>query len=81
MKISIKTLQGKLTEFEVQENNTVKELKAMIAQQMSVEPENQKLIHFGKILSDDSKTLVDCGVKESDFIVLMITKVLFKFNK
>lgn len=75
MKISIKTLQGKLTEIELEDNQTVADLKAQINRQMSVEVENQKLIHYGKILNDDTKKLVDCGVKDKDFIVLMVTKV------
>ena len=77
MKISIKTLQGKLTEFEVEETQTIADLKSQIEKQMLVEPGSQKLIHYGKILSDDTKKIVDCGIKDKDFIVLMITKVLY----
>jgi len=36
--------------------------------------ETQKLIHAGKVLKDD-QILSDCGVKEKDFLVVMVTKV------
>ena len=34
--------------------------------------EKQKLIHSGRILVDD-KTVADCGVKDGDFLVLMVS--------
>ena len=36
--------------------------------------EQQKLIFSGKILSNE-KTLDECGVKEKDFLVVMVSKV------
>ena len=36
-----------------------------------------KLIAYGKVLDDDSKTLKDCNIKEGDFLVVMVSKVLF----
>lgn len=77
MKISIKTLQGKFTEIEVSETDTVAVLKEKIQKELSVDPTNQKLIYYGKIMDDDNKTLADYKIKEKDFIVLMITKVSF----
>ena len=35
-----------------------------------------KLIAYGKVLDDDTKTLKDCNIKEGDFLVVMISKVL-----
>jgi UV excision repair protein RAD23 len=75
MKISIKTLQGKIVEIEVNETDTVAILKEKVQKELNVEPVNQKLITYGKILDNDNKTLADYKVKEKDFIVLMITKV------
>lgn len=77
MKISIKTLQGKLTEVEVNENDTVATLKEKIKKELNIEPESQKLIYYGKIMAEEEKKLVDYSIKEKDFIVLMITKVLY----
>ena len=75
MKISIKTLQGKPTELEVTENDTLTDIKAKISAQMNVDPANQKLIHYGKVMTDENKKLAEYGVKDKDFLVLMITKV------
>lgn len=35
-----------------------------------------KLIAYGKVLEDDSKTLKDYTIKEGDFLVVMVSKVL-----
>jgi UV excision repair protein RAD23 len=34
-----------------------------------------KLIHSGKVLKDE-QTLTECGIKENDFLVVMIMKVI-----
>lgn len=78
MKISIKTLQGKPTELEVAETDTLGDIKNKISEQMKVDPANQKLIHYGKVMTDDAKKLTEYGVKDKDFLVLMITKVYFR---
>lgn len=75
MKISIKTLQGKPTELEVSETDTLGDIKKKIAEQMGVEAASQKLIHYGKVMTDDAKKLNEYGVKDKDFLVLMVTKV------
>lgn len=77
MKISIKTLQGKPTELEVAETDTLADIKKKISEQMTVDPTSQKLIHYGKVMTDDNKKLAEYGVKDKDFLVLMITKVDF----
>jgi hypothetical protein len=33
------------------------------------------LIAYGKVLEDDNKTLKDYGIKEGDFLVVMVSKV------
>lgn len=80
MKISIKTLQGKPTELEVSETETLADVKNKIAEQMKVEVASQKLIHYGKVMNDEGKTLASYGVKDKDFLVLMITKVRTHFH-
>ena len=39
-----------------------------------------KLIAYGKVLDDDTKTLKDCNIKEGDFLVIMISKVTILFS-
>lgn len=34
-----------------------------------------KLIAYGKVLDDDTKSLKDCNIKEGDFLVVMVSKV------
>ena len=37
--------------------------------------DSMKLIAYGKVLEDDNKTLKDYGIKEGDFLVVMVSKV------
>jgi UV excision repair protein RAD23 len=39
------------------------------------EADKLKLIHSGKVLKDE-QTLAECGIKEKDFLVVMVVKVL-----
>lgn len=78
MKITIKTLQGKPTELDVSDSDTLEDLKKKIAETCKIEVGNQKLIHYGKVLGENNKKLVDCGVKDKDFMVLMVLKVILK---
>jgi UV excision repair protein RAD23 len=75
MKITIKTLQGHPTEYEVADDMTVDQLKAKIAEEFKADAAAQKLIYSGKVMSEGFKKLVDYGVKDKEFIVLMISKV------
>jgi UV excision repair protein RAD23 len=73
MKIFIKTLKGEKTEYEVQPEDTVSALKQKVKDAQGHDPELQKLIAFGKIM-EDAKPLADYNIKESDQIVLMVSK-------
>ena len=53
------------------------ELKQKIFETMEIALDSQKLIYYGKVLNDESKKMSEYGIKENDFIVLMITKVHF----
>lgn len=78
MKLSIKTLNGELFSIDVEENEYVSDVKVKIqAVKSSLIAERQKLIHAGKILKDE-QFLKDLGLKESDFIVCMLTKEVAK---
>lgn len=37
--------------------------------------DSMKLIAYGKVLEDDNKSLKDYGIKEGDFLVVMVSKV------
>ena len=80
MKISIKSLQGKITEIMVEETETLADLKKKIFTQMNVEQSCQKLIHYGRIMTEEGKKLSEYNVKENDFIVLMVNKVFSSFS-
>lgn len=76
MKITIKTMQGKASEYEMDETNTLEDLKKKVAEDQKLDASSLKLIHYGKVLSDNTKKLCDLGIKPKDFLVLMPTKVV-----
>ncbi|DBA00557.1 TPA: hypothetical protein N0F65_006461 [Lagenidium giganteum] len=73
MKLTVKTLQGVPFSIEAEPTNTVAEVKGKIEAQQSFPVAQQKLIHAGKVLKDDSP-LSEYNIKENDFLVVMVTK-------
>ncbi|KAJ0399573.1 hypothetical protein P43SY_009632 [Pythium insidiosum] len=73
MKLTVKTLQGVAFPLEAELTDTVAAVKAKIQELQSFPIDQQKLIHAGKVLKDDSP-LSEYGVKENDFLVVMVTK-------
>lgn len=73
MKLTVKTLQQKQLQFEVNEDDTVKSVKEKLKESENVDPARQMLIYQGKVLSDDS-TLKSQNIKETDFLVMMATR-------
>lgn len=73
MKITVKTTQQKVFQIEVESGETVADLKAKIHESQGHPVAGQKIIYSGKILTDD-KTIDSCGIKEKDFLVLMVSK-------
>lgn len=73
MKITVKTTQQKVFQIEVDSGETVAILKAKIHESQGHPVAVQKIIYSGKILTDD-KTIDSCGIKEKDFLVLMVSK-------
>mmetsp|Transcript_20847 Transcript_20847/g.48411 ORF Transcript_20847/g.48411 Transcript_20847/m.48411 type:complete len:466 (-) Transcript_20847:211-1608(-) len=74
MKLLVKTLTGGKFEVEAGESSTVAEVKTIIENVKSDLPAAQmKLIKSGKVLKDED-VLSAIGVKENDFLVVMITK-------
>lgn len=105
MKVSIKTLEGRQFDLEVEGSDTVRAiaprpvgrhpvliggvwggasagrqvdaLKQKIETEHSIAVDTQKLIFKGKILAEGAKTMDDYGIKDKDFLVIMVSKVLF----
>ena len=73
MKVTVKTTQQKVFQIEVEGSDTVGTLKQKIEKEHSHAVAAQKIIYSGKILADD-KTIESCGIKEKDFLVLMVSK-------
>jgi UV excision repair protein RAD23 len=74
MKIIVKTLTGGKFEVQVEESNTVAEVKTIVETVKSDLPAAQmKLIKSGKVLKDED-VLSAIGVQENDFLVVMINK-------
>ncbi|KAL3943990.1 MAG: hypothetical protein SGBAC_001943 [Bacillariaceae sp.] len=74
MKLTVKTLKGGKFQVDCEPSKTVAETKAIIeAAQVELSAANMKLIHSGKVLKDD-QTIESCGIKQNDFLVVMVTK-------
>ncbi|KAK7057281.1 UV excision repair protein RAD23 [Favolaschia claudopus] len=78
VKITVKTTNQKI--FQVssisalpQPGDTVGVLKSKIQEAHGHPTAIQKIIYSGKVLPDD-KTVESCGIKEKDFLVLMVSK-------
>ncbi|CAE7226093.1 unnamed protein product [Rhizoctonia solani] len=73
MKITFKTLQQKQFQVDAEPSDTVLQLKEKVKDAQGHQVEHQKLIYSGKILTDD-KTVESLGIKEKDFLVVMVSK-------
>jgi hypothetical protein len=66
--VKVKTLSEKPIRVEILPSATVGELKEQVKKQANAEGKFLRLIHQGKMLSDDKATLESCRVKSEDFI-------------
>ncbi|KAJ7783056.1 UV excision repair protein Rad23 [Mycena metata] len=73
MKITVKTTQQKVFQVDAEPSDTVGDLKTKIQESQGHLVGIQKIIYSGKVLPDD-KTVESCGIKEKDFLVLMVSK-------
>lgn len=74
MKIIVKTLKGEKFPIDVEASATVETIKQIIETTKADMPaSSMKLIHSGKVLKD-SDSVETCGIKENDFLVVMVTK-------
>jgi hypothetical protein len=74
MKITVKTLSGKQLPLEIEASFTILQVKQHIEKEHDLKADTLKLIAYGKVLDDDSKTAEDYKIKENDFIVAMTQK-------
>lgn len=74
MKIDVKSVKGDKFSVEVENSDTVEQIKSKINDVMKDwTPDRQKLILAGKVLKDDQK-VEDLGFKENSFLVCMVGK-------
>jgi len=74
MKIIVKTLSGKQLPLEIEETNTIREIKEKIEAVHEMKADTLKLIAYGKVLDSDDKVATEYNIKEGDFIVAMVQK-------
>ena len=74
MRLNIQTMKNVKYAVDVNDTDTILDVKKALQQQHQLgDPDEQKLIHVGKILKDD-QTLDAAKVKNNDLIVIMISK-------
>ena len=72
MQIFVKTISGKTITLDVQPNDTIDEVKAMIQNINSIPPDQQILTCRGKLLQDGEKTLSDYEIQEKITLHLLL---------
>ncbi|PWN88638.1 UV excision repair protein Rad23 [Acaromyces ingoldii] len=73
MKLTFKSLQGSNFSLDAEPTDTIGSVKSKIESVHGHAASAQKIIFSGKILTDND-TVASCGVKEKDFLVLMVSK-------
>mmetsp|Transcript_2731 Transcript_2731/g.3883 ORF Transcript_2731/g.3883 Transcript_2731/m.3883 type:complete len:273 (+) Transcript_2731:170-988(+) len=71
MQLFVKTLTGKTVSIEVEENESIEDVKAKIAEKEGIPPEQQRLIFGGQQLQD-AKTLGDYDVGDDSTLHLVL---------
>ena len=74
MKIVVKTLSGKQLPLEIEIDWSIRKVKEEIEKCHELKADTLKLIAYGKVLEDDTKSAGDYSIKENDFIVAMTQK-------
>jgi ubiquitin len=76
MQLFVKTLTGKTVSIEVEEGETIEDVKAKIAEKEGIPAEQQRLIFGGQQLQDQ-KTLMDYDVGDDSTLHLVLRLVSF----
>lgn len=74
MQLFVKTLTGKTVSIEVEEGESIEDVKAKIAEKEGIPPEQQRLIFGGQQLQD-AKTLSDYDVGDDSTLHLVLRLV------
>lgn len=74
MRLTISVSDGQLLNIDVSDSLTLADLKAYIQAETDIEPLQQKLKVDGKLLTSETLSIQDLGLKEDDLLVLEIAQ-------